>query len=94
MDGLGGHWPDSDKAPPADPRALSDDEMWEREGDWWSWELPAAAHWTLRLPVIRFIRAALAAYAIESHAEFYGALGKPRSGYDAWVIYAIRRGWC
>ena len=72
---------------------LSDDEkMWRHDGTVNGWSLPRKAHAVFRLPVIRNIRAIVARCRVETHYH-KTAIGI-RTGYDAWVLYAIYRGWC
>ncbi len=70
------------------------DKKWrilqEEEG----WELPEKAPWPLRLPGVRHIRFIYHAAKVERHYKLYGSLGLFSTGYDDWVLYAIRRGWC
>ncbi len=73
---------------------MTDMERWERDGKQFKWELPEPAAWPWRLSVIRHIRAAWHASRAESHYAVFASLGMARSGYDEWVIYAIRRGLC
>lgn len=70
------------------------DRAWIADGDSCGWSLPAPAPWLLRLPIVRGVRAVLAAWKLERHYAVYGVMGLARSGYDEWVVYAIARGWC
>lgn len=74
------------------PEFRSDEERWRQDGIDNRWSLPKPAHWLLRLPVIRHIRAGYFSIRIEWH---YGSCPVGlRTGYDEWVLYAIARGWC
>lgn len=58
------------------------------------WSLPAKAPLWKRLPGIRHVRFTWNALMVSLwHSSGPGTLGIP-SGYDEWVLYAIRRGWC
>lgn len=67
------------------------EKLWLDDGDRYGWSLPPKSHWIFRLPIIRNIRAA---YYIVMISWWYSVVPGVRSGYDEWVIYAIRRGWC
>lgn len=71
------------------------DNLWSLDGERHGWSLPTKAPKVYRLPVIRTIRALYIAIKIERHNAFWShSLGSIPSGYDEWVLYAIRRGWC
>lgn len=65
--------------------------LWKADGDRFGYEMPAAPWWK-RLPVIRHIRALIAAYRVENHNRFYRALGMIPTGYDSWVVFGIAQG--
>jgi hypothetical protein len=73
-------------------RRASDQLRWQVDGEAFGWKLPPAAPSWARWPVIRAFRAMAAAWRIERHYSHWR--GSARSGYDAWVVYAIGRGWC
>ena len=71
------------------------ESAWEDDKRCNGWELPTPAHWVLRLPVIRNFRAIGLAIQIYKHEALMYRLGFGIStGYDQWVLYAIKRGWC
>ena len=70
------------------------EKMWREMKKDEGWELPEKASWPLRLPIIRHIRFAYLVMRVARHYQFYGSLGLFSTGYDEWVLYAIRRGWC
>lgn len=69
------------------------DLIWRAQRDEYGWVLPVPAVWWKRLPVIRLVRAVYLLVRVEIHYEVGCGMGLKR-GYDEWVIYAIRRGWC
>ena len=82
-----------------DPRPLEEgermtgsDDRWRRDGAANGWKLPPPAAWWWRLPVVRHVRAVVHAERMEGHYSLWP--NSLRSGYDDWVLYAIRRGWC
>ena len=71
-------------------KVYREDFKWLRDRRRCGWELPPRASRWKRAPVFRAIRAVYSAWRVENHYSFYP--GMARSGYDEWVIYAIRRG--
>jgi len=69
------------------------DQAWRQDRDAFGWTLPGPAPRWKRLLFMRIIRAAWLAWKVERHYEAW-PLPSIRTGYDEWVIYAIRRGWC
>lgn len=71
------------------------DLSWQIDGLINNWMLPRPAPYPLRLPVIRNVRAIILSYQVLRHEDMVSrvGLGFP-TGYDQWVLYAIRRGWC
>lgn len=71
------------------------EQLWREQQASHKWTLPKPASRFFRLPIIRFFRAMLLTWKVERHYHFWSSnFGSIRSGYDEWVIYAIRRGWC
>ena len=67
------------------------DALWKADGERLGYRLPPpAARWK-RLPVIRFMRAAVLFWRLEAH--YANCPIGIRPGYDEWVLYAIGRGW-
>ena len=58
------------------------------------WCLPPPAVWWKRLPGVRHARAARGARFLAEHHPFWSTIPYVDTGYDEWVIEAIRRGWC
>jgi len=72
---------------------MDSDVQWRRDRDHWDWTLPPPAPRPLRWPVIRWFRAVALTWRINRHYAPWGALGFLWTGYDDWVLYAVRRGW-
>lgn len=71
-----------------------DDLDWRSACVLFGWRLPAPAAWPWRLWGVRYLRAACASIGVDLwYAYGPGSIGV-RSGYDDWVLYAVRRGWC
>ncbi len=49
---------------PLDYEATLDEALWKADAARYGWQLPPKAHWLLRLPVIRHIRAAVLDYRV------------------------------
>lgn len=73
---------------------LDSDRAWLQDQLQFGWSLPRKAHWLLRRPIIRHVRALVLSWRIETRSAFWRSIGATYSGYDAWVVYAIARGWC
>jgi|WetSurMetagenome_2_1015567.scaffolds.fasta_scaffold106652_3 hypothetical protein len=74
---------------------MTSEEQWFSVGQAMGWHLPPRAHWALRLPGIRHVRALILAHRVEAHYAVWETMFCGlRSGYDEWVIYAIRTGKC
>jgi hypothetical protein len=69
------------------------DRLWAAEGQHHHWRLPPAAHWFDRLWGIRHLRARVEIYYIDARDRRLAAAGLYPTGYNRWVVYAIRRGW-
>ena len=71
-----------------------EDRLWFDEGLRFGYRLrkPAAPFW--RLPVIRHLRAFWQMLRVEQWNASYEAIGIKPPGYEAWITYAIWRGWC
>ena len=67
------------------------DEIWREDAADNGWSLPPPASAWKRLPVIRLFRTVYHAWRMEAHYEMWP--NSLRSGYDEWVLYAMRRGW-
>jgi len=76
------------------PTLVECDRLWLKDKETFGWRLPPCAPAWLRLPVIRVLRAYFVRLAVARHRAFWDAFGRPQSGYDDWVLYAIARGWC
>ena len=72
---------------------VESDRRWFDDQREWGWKLPPRAPWPLRLPIVRAIRAAWLSSRADRHFAAFRTLGMARGGYDAWVVYAIARGW-
>jgi len=70
------------------------DLRWNEVRETWGWKLPPPAFWLWRLPIIRHVRYLVGVFRVEAHARRWASIGRPASGYDHWVLYAIARGWC
>lgn len=71
-----------------------DDAIWWIRGNDMGWDLPDPAPRWKRCWPFRVLRAAMEAYRVDCWDELMRKVGLLSSGYDNWVIYAIRRGWC
>lgn len=69
------------------------DVDWAREGSVRGWYLPEPAPAPLRWPLVRHLRWAVLAYRTAQWDARWASLGLIPTGYDRWVLYAIRRGW-
>lgn len=72
---------------------VESDKRWMTDGERHGWVPPRPASQWLRLPLVRAIRASIVSRRVERHYAPWDARGMARSGYDAWVVYAIARGW-
>lgn len=67
-------------------------QKWHRDAELYGWELPPIAPRWRRVWGVRHVRAAVLAYRIDSHySTGLGQFGI-RSGYDEWVLWAVRVG--
>ena len=64
---------------------------WRTDGLANGWHMPPEARWKC-LPIIRHIRAAVAALAVDEHETFWRTAGLIPTGYDQWVLYGIWHG--
>lgn len=74
-----------------------DDAAWLADGERNGWILPPRAAWPLRLPVIRHVRAMVLDYRVSRRVEEWASAGLGTGSMnqrDAWIIYAVARGWC
>ena len=69
------------------------DECWREMGRQRGWTLPPKPERWRLLPVVRHVRFALASVQVARHYALWNSLGYFSTGYDEWVLYAIRRGW-
>ncbi len=72
---------------------MNDDDLWRDDGARNGWTLPKPAAWPWRAPVIRWFRFLIGSIRVEQHYAGWEHVGRVRTGYDEWVLYAIRRGW-
>lgn len=70
------------------------DMDWLMTGERCFWELPEPALAIWRRRPFRWVRAWIAGINVEAHDAEMRRWRLLPSGYDRWVIYAIRRGWC
>ncbi len=73
---------------------VESDRAWIAEQAAHGWKLPLEAHWTLRLPIVRRVRAGWMALRVYHWHAICARMGLVPSGYDEWVLYAVARGWC
>lgn len=74
-----------------------DDRLWMQDGIRNGWRLPPKAAWPLRLPVIRHVRATWLDWRVTRRVEEWASVGLgtgTMNQRDAWIIYAVSRGWC
>jgi hypothetical protein len=77
---------------------MADDGMytlveWLDFGTQHGWKSPPPAALAWRLPVIRYVRWFFLNLSVARHARFWTHLGYYPSGYDAWILWGISRGW-
>lgn len=63
---------------------------WQRAKSENNWTMPPSPGWQ-RLPIIRHVRAIYSVFMIERHYAYFPHL--LRSGYDAWVLHGIWKGY-
>ena len=67
------------------------DENWRADQRMRGWVMPCASGWK-RFPFVRNIRAAYHSGRVARHNRLWGATGGVPTGYDAWVLYGMARG--
>lgn len=73
------------------------DALWRKQANENGWTLPPSAPAMLRVPVVRWLRFAVASIRVHHRAAQWAKLGVGVGGpnqYDRWVLWAIYRGWC
>jgi hypothetical protein len=78
-------------------RHVDSETRWKEAQLRHGWELPEKAVWLLRIPIVRTIRQIYLSAKVSKMARAYAAIGVGfghMNEYDAWVLYAIARGWC
>jgi len=68
-----------------------DDKRWHEDGVRLGWVMPTAPWWK-RLPIVRWFRWQWHRWQVDGHNRFHAMRGALPSGYDAWVLYGIARG--
>lgn len=71
----------------------NEDLLWYDMGLRYHWRLPKPVIWWQRWPPFRQVRLLRAAWRAVRVERQLATVGLTPSGYDAWVIYAIKRGW-
>lgn len=70
---------------------MGEHQAWHQDGVTQGWRMPPAARWK-RLPVVRHIRAMMAALAVDEHEHIWRAAGLIPTRYDQWVLYGMWHG--